>query len=101
MKKKGFCLLLILLFIASCAGMTDTQRTQVEGTALGAGLGAALGAGIGAAVGGKQGAALGALVGGLLGGGAGAAWGTHVASKKTQYANTEDYLDAVIQKAKS
>jgi chromosome segregation ATPase len=79
--------------------MTDTQRTQAEGTALGAGLGAALGAGIGAAVGGKQGAALGALLGGLVGGGAGAAWGAHVASKKAQYANTEDYLDAVIQKA--
>jgi hypothetical protein len=79
--------------------MTDTQRTQAEGTALGAGLGVALGAGIGAAVGGKQGAALGALLGGLLGGGAGAAWGAHVASKKAQYANTEDYLDAVIQKA--
>lgn len=96
---KILCLMIIVGLLGGCA-TTDSGRTKVEGTAIGAGVGAGVGAVVGYILGGKQGALIGAGAGAALGGAAGYAWGAHVASKKEQYASQEDYLDAVIASAR-
>ena len=93
-------MILVTGLLAGCAGLSDTQRTTVESTAIGTGAGAAVGAGIGALVGGGRGAAIGAGVGGVVGGGAGYAWGSHVASKRVEYARQEDYVKALRASAR-
>jgi hypothetical protein len=100
MQPKIISLILLIALLTSCASMTDRQRTQVEGTGVGAAAGAGLGAIIGAIAGGKDGAWKGAVAGGLVGALGGFALGTHVANQKAKYANDEDYLDAVIANAR-
>jgi predicted nuclease with TOPRIM domain len=99
MIQKVFALVVVLVFIAGCAGMSDETRTQAEGTAVGAGLGAALGAGIGYALGGRDGAFIGAGTGAATGGIGGYFYGKHVANRKKEFARQEDYLDALIASA--
>ncbi len=72
--------------------MSDSTRTKTEGAVAGA----AAGAIIGGLLGGRDGAALGAALGGV----GGLAYGSYVADEKSKYANTEDWLDAEINKAK-
>lgn len=56
------CILVVMLMLTGCAGMTPTEQRVLSGGAIGAGTGAAVGAisggspGIGAAVGGAAGA---------------------------------------------
>src|SRR5262249_11063909 len=92
MMRKTVSMILVTGLLAGCAGLSDTERTTTESTLIGTGAGAAVGAGIGALVGGGRGAAIGAGVGGVVGTGAGYAWGSHVASKRAEYARQEDYL---------
>lgn len=87
------------LLFTGCETTADGRLTQAQGTGIGAGAGALLGGLIGYATGGERGALAGAAIGGLLGGASGFAYGTHVAGKKRQYANTERYLDACIAAA--
>jgi hypothetical protein len=93
-------MLLVTGLLAGCAGLSDTQRTTTESTLLGTGAGAAVGAGVGALVGGGRGAAIGAGVGGIVGAGAGYAWGSHVASKRADYARQEEYVEALLASAR-
>jgi hypothetical protein len=92
--------LVIVLTVTGCATTSDSQRTQVEGTAVGAGAGALLGALVGGLVGGRDGALIGAAVGAGAGGTAGYMYGTHVANQKEKYAKQEDWLNACIAQAK-
>ena len=87
-------ILLISSMFTGCAGIetADGKKTQKQG-AVG---GAAIGALAGGLIGGDW---QGALIGAAIGGAAGLAYGTHVAGKKADYANTENYLDAVIAEA--
>lgn len=94
--KKIIVILVISTMVVSCAGMKDSTRTKVEGTAAGAGIGALVGAGLGAVIGGKEGAAIGAGAGALLGGAVGYGAGTLIANKKEQYATEEERLEAEI-----
>lgn len=94
--KKIIVILVISTMLAACAGMKDSTRTKVEGTAAGAGIGALVGAGVGAVIGGKKGAAIGAGAGALLGGAVGYGAGTLIANKKEQYASEEERLEAEI-----
>ena len=94
MWRQCLCVVIIVGLLGGCA--TDSGRTKVEGTGVGAGIGAVLGAGAGYLLGGEKGALLGAAAGAALGGAAGYAWGSHVANKKEKYATQEEYLDAVI-----
>jgi len=71
--------------------MSDSTRTKTEGAVAGA----AAGAIIGGLLGGRNGAALGAALGGM----GGLAYGAYVADEKSKYANTEDWLNAEINKA--
>lgn len=71
-------------------GMSDSSRTKTEGAAIGALLGGI----IGAVAGDSKGAAIGALVGA----GVGYAVGSEVAKRKQQYASTEAFLDAEIER---
>ena len=98
----------ILVFaMAGCA--TDKQRTQTQGTVLGATGGAILGGLGGFAVAALKGDSkhageyivAGATAGAIAGGAMGYRWGTTVARKKAEYANSEDYLDACIGDARS
>lgn len=96
------CLLLVSLgatSMTSCSWMPDSVLTQVQGTSLGTGVGAAVGAGVGALVGDEdrgKAIAIGAGVGALIGGLAGYAWSQSVVKKKSEYASTEDYIEANI-----
>ena len=101
MNRNIVSLMLILLLVSGCAGMTDQRQTIFEGTAIGAASGAAIGAGIGQALGQSTEATLiGAGIGALAGGTAGNMYGTHIADKKAEYASTEEYLNACIASAK-
>jgi YMGG-like Gly-zipper len=100
MRRKTASMILVAGLLAGCAGLSDTQRTTVESTAVGTGVGAAVGAGVGALVGGGRGAAIGAGVGGVVGAGTGYAWGSHVASKRAQYSRQEDYANALLASAR-
>ena len=102
-----FC---VIVSLVGCS--TDYQRTQTGGAVLGAlagaTAGAALGVGTGLLIGvltGDKNQAVnaavalgtaGAIAGGTLGGMQGYKWGTAVARKKQDYANSEDYLNACI-----
>ena len=88
----------IALLHTGCATLPDRQQT----TGQSAGLGAVFGAVTGAVIGNQSGdAAQGALIGGLAGAAAGALYGNHVANKKEEFANQEDYLDACLAQAES
>ena len=108
MMRKTASMILVTGLLAGCAGLSDTQRTTVESTAVGTGVGAAVGTGVGAAVGagvgtlvgGGRGAAIGAGVGGVVGAGTGYAWGSHVASKRAEYSRQEDYVKALLASAR-
>jgi chromosome segregation ATPase len=100
MMRKTASMLLVIGLLAGCAGLSDTQRTTTESTLLGTGAGAAVGAGVGALVGGGRGAAIGTGVGGVVGAGAGYAWGSHVASKRAEYARQEEYVEALLASAR-
>jgi hypothetical protein len=97
MRQKVLCLVLILGVLPSCAHMTDRQRTQTEGAALGTGTGAILGGVLGYLAGGKDGAIAGAAIGGVVGVTAGHEAGRHIANKKEAYASREAYLDDVLK----
>jgi hypothetical protein len=84
--------LLICLLLCACATTPDGQKTQAQGT----GIGAVLGAIVGVAV---THDARGALIGGSVGGAGGYAYGTHVADKKAEYARREDILRASAKHA--
>jgi uncharacterized protein YcfJ len=99
MKRVLILAMVMALAPAGCASTPDGQRTQAEGTGVGALGGAALGAIIGALAGGGDGAAKGAAIGAVVGGGAGYIYGTHVAQQKQKYATTEDWLNACIASA--
>jgi uncharacterized protein YcfJ len=87
--------------ISGCTNISDDgTRTKTEGTLVGAGAGAAVGAGIGALLGGGRGALIGGLIGAASGGLAGYFVGDHIASKKSDYASQEEWLDACITQAK-
>jgi hypothetical protein len=91
MKKIAKVLVVVLLVFAllpGCATMSDTNRTQAEGT----GVGAVLGGLLGYAVGGGKGAAIGAAAGAGLG----FLVGNEIAKRKQAYATTEEFLDAEI-----
>lgn len=65
---RGFCILVLLLVLATMVGCTKTEEGAVIGGAGGAGLGAIIGNQVGstaggAAIGGVAGAAAGALIG--------------------------------------
>src|SRR4029453_14676937 len=96
MRRKTASMILVAGLLAGCAGLSDTQSTTVESTAVGTGVGAAVGAGVGALVGGGGGAA----VGGGVGAGTGYVWGPHVASKRAQYSRQEDYVNALLASAR-
>lgn len=100
MMRKTASMILVTGLLAGCAGLSDSQRTTTESTLIGTGAGAAVGAGVGALVGGGRGAAIGAGVGGVVGAGTGYAWGSHVASKKAEYARQEDYVNALLASAR-
>jgi len=97
MKKQIMCVMVSAALLGGCA--TDRERTQAEGTGVGAVGGAALGALTGYAFGGAKGAAIGAAAGAGVGAGAGYLYGTHVANQKEKFAREEDYLNAVIYSA--
>jgi hypothetical protein len=79
--------------LSGCQGMTDTQRTQAEGTAGGAAIGALLGG----VLGGGKGAAFGAAAGGL----SGLIAGVMVAQHKNQYATAENFYDTQIDQTRA
>jgi len=93
-------MILVTGLLAGCAGLSDTQNTTAESTLIGTGAGAAVGAGVGALVGGGRGAAIGAGVGGVVGAGTGYVWGSHVASKRAEYARQEEYVEALRASAR-
>lgn len=86
--------------LTSCNNMSDSMATQIQATGIGTLTGAGVGAGVGALVSDDEnrgtaiatGAAIGAVVGGLIG----YQWGKSVALKKSQYKETEDYIEANI-----
>jgi hypothetical protein len=98
--RKTASMILVTGLLAGCAGLSDSQRTTGESTVIGTGVGAAVGAGVGALVGGGRGAAIGAGVGGVVGAGTGYAWGSHVASKRAEFARQEDYVNAMLASAR-
>jgi hypothetical protein len=100
MMRKTASMILVTGLLAGCAGLSDSQRTTGESTVIGTGVGAAVGAGVGALVGGGRGAAIGAGVGGVVGAGTGYAWGSHVASKRAEFARQEDYVNAMLASAR-
>jgi hypothetical protein len=100
MMRKTASMMLVTGLLAGCAGLSDSQRTTTESTLIGTGAGAAVGAGVGALVGGGRGAAIGAGVGGVVGAGTGYAWGSHVASKRAEFARQEDYVNAMLASAR-
>jgi hypothetical protein len=100
MMRKTASMILVTGLLAGCAGLSDSLRTTTESTLIGTGAGAAVGAGVGALVGGGRGAAIGAGVGGVVGAGTGYAWGSHVASKRAEYARQEDYANALLASAR-
>ncbi len=97
--KKFISLIVVLAFITGCAGTADRRRTESEGARGGALIGYFIGSVFGQVADGDEGAALWAGLGAALGGIAGYAYGNHVANKKEEYANTEDYLNACIASA--
>ncbi len=103
MQRLVVCLLipaLVLGFLPACSNIQDDQtRTKTEGTLVGAGAGAVLGAVVGGLVGGRRGALTGAAIGAGAGGLAGYAYGSHVADKKAEYADREEWLDACLTQA--
>lgn len=95
---KGLLVILLILGIAvssltGCTTLSDSTRTKTEATAVGAGGGAVIGGIIGAFLGD---AGLGALFGTAAGAAIGYGYGSHVAKRKAEYAETEDWLDACI-----
>lgn len=70
----------VLLFLGGCAGMSETQRTTAQGSAIGAGTGAL----IGAIAGKGKGAAIGAAAGAGLGAAAGYMWSQRMEEQKKQ-----------------
>jgi len=97
MQKIKILLLVMVLALSGCAGMSDSNRTKAEGAGVGAAGGAGIGALLGQVIGGDTGATLiGAAIGGAVGGLAGFAYGDHVAKEKKKYASQEDWLDACI-----
>lgn len=89
--KKIMLGLMALPLIVGCA--TDRQQTQAEGAAIGCGVGALIGNLIGKD---REATAIGCAAVGM----AGAAYGTHVADQKAQYASREAHFQAVILNAK-
>jgi len=73
--KKLFTIMLLVVFLASCAGMGQNQKT---GTAVGGFTGTAAGAAIGHAYGGTTGLVIGGLIGLIVGGVVGNQIGTYM-----------------------
>jgi len=107
--KKIVSLLIICLFVFSCAGM---GQKQTQGTAIGTGVGAAGGAAIGHAYGGTQGMIIGGLIGAIVGGIAGnqvgaymdrqeaalnAAMSTAIAADQASLQRSQDVLMATFK----
>ena len=87
-------IIVITLILNGCANIkNDGTRTRTEGFLAGCLTGGLLGNLIGEN---RESALIGCAVGGL----AGLAIGNHVANKKEDYANEEDYLNAVLAEAK-
>lgn len=100
--KKFLASMMILVIVVStgCANIQDdTQRTQAEGAVIGAVGGLIVGGLLAVATGNTRHLATFAAAGALLGGGAGMIYGNHVASKKKEYAQQEDWLNACIAEA--
>lgn len=95
--KKSLCIVLLVSLLSGCASMSDRERTQAQGTGVGAVLGAVVGGVVGHQLGYRD---AGILVGAALGGAAGRAYGGHIASKKEEFASQEDYLDACLAEAR-
>jgi len=96
-------LLLVVVMLAGCAGMTDRQRTRAEGAAFGGATGAATGAIIGKLSSknkNKDSTCKYALIGGLIGGTLGFCYGNNVANIKESYVKIENYLNARIASAR-
>ncbi len=90
-KFKKYSWVLIVFMVSSCA-VNDSNRTRLEGMGAGCLGGAALGGLIG---GGLIEAAIGCAASSI----AGLAVGDHIAQKKAQYANKEDYHKAMLAEA--
>lgn len=82
-----------MIGLNGCAS-TDQGQTRAEGASAGALIGGAIGLLLGDS---KEAAALGAIVGAV----AGDLFAKRVIRKKAEYANTEDYMNAVIKDAES
>jgi hypothetical protein len=106
---KTFITLSLCIALSGCAN--DQQRTETQGTTIGALGGAVVGAGLGAltglATGGGNtqsiitGMIIGGAAGAAAGGVAGYQWGKQVAIKKSQYQSSEAYLQANIAQAQA
>jgi len=101
--KRMISLALVMTLLSGCATMDDRQTTQAQGAGFGAVAGAVIGGligGLGADKGSRTDAAIGgAVLGGIIGGLGGAAYGTHVANRKAEYASSEAYYEACIVQA--
>jgi outer membrane protein OmpA-like peptidoglycan-associated protein len=89
--KKEFIVLVLVLSIVSCAGMSQRQKT---GTAVGT----AGGAGVGALIGGAYGGNTGAWIGGLIGAGLGGLTGYQVGSYMDRQ---EAELNAALEESRA
>lgn len=77
-KQATVVVLMLILTVWGCAGMTDTQQRTVSGTAIGAAAGTAIGA-----ISGNAG--WGAAIGAAAGGAGGFIYGRHEESKQAAY----------------
>lgn len=82
-------LVLFIISLQGCASTSDRQRTENEGSVVGAVIGGVLGLVLG---GNKKSAIIGSVVGVAIGN----MYGKHVADKKEEYKNTESYMEAMI-----
>jgi hypothetical protein len=79
MKKQAIVVVLVMILaVWGCAGMTDTQQRTVSGAAIGAAAGTAIGAISGSA-------GWGAAIGAAAGGAGGFIYGRHEESKEAAY----------------
>jgi len=100
MSKKLVSLLIVLIFMAGCAGTSDKTKTQNQGAGIGAAGGAAVGAIIGQLIGrDTKSTVIGAAIGGLAGAVGGGLYANHVVNQKDKYASEETYLNDCIASA--
>jgi len=100
MSKKLVSLLIVLIFMAGCAGTSDKTKTQNQGAGIGAAGGAAVGAIIGQLIGrDTKSTIIGAAIGGLAGAVGGGLYANHVVNQKGKYASEEAYLNDCIASA--